>query len=218
MINMDWFQPYKHLKYSVGAIYLSCFNLPRTQRYKLHNICLIGVIPGPREPELTVNSYLKPLMQELLEGRQLSVNMGSHIEKKLVRCAILCCSCDLPAGRKLCGLLSHSAHLGCSKCLKFFPSVGDRTHSLDYSGFERHLWVPRTNHSHREDVETLCQCETKTALERKESELGCGYSVLLDLPYFDPPRMLVIDAMHNLFLGVAKTFFKKDSDRQMHTF
>ena len=48
MINMDWFQPYKHLTYSVGAIYLSVFNLPRTQRYKLHNICLIGIIPGPR--------------------------------------------------------------------------------------------------------------------------------------------------------------------------
>ena len=54
MINMDWFQPYKHLTYSVGAIYLSVFNLPRSVRYQLQNICLVGIIPGPREPELTV--------------------------------------------------------------------------------------------------------------------------------------------------------------------
>ena len=27
MISMDWLQPYKHLSHSVGAIYLSIFNL-----------------------------------------------------------------------------------------------------------------------------------------------------------------------------------------------
>ena len=207
MINMDWFQP---LTYSVGAMYLSVFNLPRTKRYKLHNICLIGIIPGPREPEITVNSYLKPLVQDLLEfweGKQVRVNSGSHVERSLLRCAIICCSCDLPAGRKLCGFLGHSAHLGCSKCLKFFPSVGDK--KLDHSGFERDQWTPRTNSSHRRDVEKMAECESKTALERMESELGCRFSILLNLPYFDAPRMLVIDAMHNLFIGVAKTFFKK---------
>ena len=65
MINIDWFQPHKHLPYSVGAIYLSVLNLPRTLHYKLKNICLIGIIPGPKGPELTMNSYLAPLMQVL---------------------------------------------------------------------------------------------------------------------------------------------------------
>ena len=75
MINIDWFQPYKHLTYSVGAIYLSVFNLPRQSRYKLHNICLVGIIPGPCEPELTVNQYIKPLIEELKDfwsGREYS--------------------------------------------------------------------------------------------------------------------------------------------------
>lgn len=58
MINIDWFQPYKHLTYSVGAIYLTTFNLPRDLRYKLQNVCLIGIMPGPHEPELTVNSCI----------------------------------------------------------------------------------------------------------------------------------------------------------------
>ena len=56
MINTDWFQPHKHLPYSVGAIYLSVLNLPRILRYKLKNIYLIGIILGPKVPEPTVNS------------------------------------------------------------------------------------------------------------------------------------------------------------------
>ena len=209
MINMDWFQPYKHLTYSVGAIYLSIFNLPRTSRYKLHNICLIGIIPGPREPELTVNPYLNPLVQDLLDlwdGIELEVCSGSHIERKLVRGALICCSCDLPAGRKLCGFLSHSAHFGCSKCKKYFPSA---ERGLDYSGFERESWIDRTNQSHREDVAKLRECTSKSALRKMEKELGCRYTSLLDLPYFDAPTMLVIDPMHCLFLGLAKRFFIK---------
>ena len=45
--------------------------------------------------------------------------------------------------------------------------------------------------------------------KKKESEVGCRYSVLLDLPYFDPVRMLIIDPMHNLYLGTAKYVFQK---------
>ena len=37
-----------------------------------------------------------------------------------------------------------------------------------------------------------------------ESELGVRYSELLRLPYFDPIRMLIIDPMHWLYLGIAK--------------
>ena len=136
MINIDWFQPYKHLTYSVGAIYLSVFNLPRSLRHKLQNICLIGIIPGPHEPELSVNSYIAPLVKDLLQfwpGVELNVAIGSHIEKK-VHAAIICCSCDLPADRKLCDFLGHSAHLGCSKCKKYFHQ--GRTHSIILGSIE----------------------------------------------------------------------------------
>lgn len=50
MINVDWFQPFKHTPYSVGAIYLTVMNLPRHLRYKRQNIILVGIIPGPHEP------------------------------------------------------------------------------------------------------------------------------------------------------------------------
>ena len=37
-----------------------------------------------------------------------------------------------------------------------------------------------------------------------ESEYGGRYSKLLDLPYFDPVAMTIIDPMHNLYLGSAR--------------
>ena len=70
------------------------------------------------------NAYLKPLVDELLSlwnGAVIEVAMPTGSKKMTVKCALLCVSCDLPAARKTCGFLSHSAALGCSKCLKKFP-------------------------------------------------------------------------------------------------
>ena len=40
MMNIDWFQPYRHLTYSVGVMYLTIMNLRRSLRYKRENILL----------------------------------------------------------------------------------------------------------------------------------------------------------------------------------
>ena len=55
-MNVDWFQPYTHVCDSVGAIYLIIQNLPRSERYKWENMILVGLIPGPKEPNFTINS------------------------------------------------------------------------------------------------------------------------------------------------------------------
>lgn len=205
ILNIDWFQPFVHTVYSVGVIYLVIMNLPRTIRFKRENIIIVGIIPGPSEPSHeSMNHYLKPLVKELNElwkGVNMIIYEGTTKVSKTIRGALLCCACDLPAGRKVCGFLGHSASLGCSKCLKSFSgSVG----TMNYSGFDRTLWNMRTNESHRKDIEEVQKATTKTSRAEMESQLGCRYSILLDLEYFDPPRMLSIDPMHNLFLGTAK--------------
>ena len=205
MLNCDWFQPYKHVKYSVGAIYLTVLNLPSSLRNKLQNVCLVGILPGLREPKCDINSFIDPLVADLnrfWKGVEMTVKGN---EKRKVRCAILCVSCDIPAGRKLCGFLSHSACLGCTRCFKVFPGpVGDR----DYSGFSRESWRPRSEGEDRKDVEEVLECRTKSERKIAESRLGCRYSSLLKLSYFDPVSMLAIDPMHNLFLGIAKHHLK----------
>ena len=39
-LGCDWFQPYKHITYSVRVLYLVIFNLPREERFKMENIIL----------------------------------------------------------------------------------------------------------------------------------------------------------------------------------
>ena len=120
ILNLDWFQPYKHLRYSVGVIYLSVLNLPSHIRYTESNTLLIGVLPGPHEPKGTINTYLEPLVNDLMgfwNGIPLYVQ---GIGGKRVRCALVCVSCDSPAGRKACGFLGHCANFGCTKCKKVF--------------------------------------------------------------------------------------------------
>ena len=115
---------------------------------------------------------------------------------------MLCVACDLPAGRKVCGFLGHSAHLGCSRCFKRFEgSVG----TMDFSGFDRGNWIIRTGSVYRHLAASKLKNPiiTRSALPAGENESGCRYSVLLKLPYFDTPRMLIVDPMHNLFLGTA---------------
>ena len=46
MLNVDWFQPFKHCTDSLGAIYLVIMNLPRRERYKHENVILAGLIPS----------------------------------------------------------------------------------------------------------------------------------------------------------------------------
>ena len=206
-LNVDWFQPFLHTTYSMGAIYLTIQNLPRHMRYKEENVMLVGLIPGPSEPKLNINSYLTPLVEELKvaweKGIQLPTRNGSVAS---FRVALSCVSCDIPASRKVCGFLGHNAKLGCNKCLKQFetPTLGQ----TNYSGFDRGNWPCRSAENHRHNVrETLIQ-NTKTTQRNKETELGCRYSTLLQLVYFDPVRYTVIDLMHNLYLGTGKYLFK----------
>ncbi len=120
MLNIDWFQPFKHRSYSIDIMYLAIMNLPRTLRFKRESIILVGLIPGSQEPSLTINSYLTPLVSDLLVLWN-GLNFDTHdYSTQTIRCALLCVGCDLPAGRKVCGFLSYTANLGCSRCYHAF--------------------------------------------------------------------------------------------------
>ena len=126
LLNVDWFQPFEHVTYSVGVLYISVLNLPRRNRFKIKNTILVGVIPGPKEPSLTIDTLLAPLVSDLLDlwkGVSLKVSNGGFAT---FRCALLGVSCDIPAGRKVCGFLGHSANLGCTRCLQNFSPTSKR--------------------------------------------------------------------------------------------
>ena len=148
MLNVDWFNPFKHGNYSMGAVYLSVLNLPRKIRFKEQNTILVGLIPGPKEPKLLLNSYLTPLVQELLQlDEGVWFSCPDVIGKRVfIKGRLIAVCSDIPASRKVCGFLDHRAQKACNKCLKDFYMDGDRT---DYSGYDLDSWPCRTNAEHR---------------------------------------------------------------------
>ena len=207
LLNVDWFEPYEYSVYATGVVFLCLLNLPRHIRYCQENILICGLIPGPKEPSHTVNPFLEPLVEDFLHlwpGVEMELR-GGIISK--VRAALICVSCDSPAVRKVAGFLSHSATKGCYKCLKTFPTnaFGDKP---DFSGFNREEWPLRTHsNSYAAGMEHR-HAKTAKARNTIEKAHGIRYTVLSRLPYYDIVRFTVIDPMHNLLLGSAKTFVK----------
>ena len=202
-LNTDWFQPYTHTTYSVGVMYIVIQNLPRDIRYKPENVILCGIIPGPHEPQYTLNSYLSPLVEELLvlwDGFMMSLPSAGTVN---VRAALLCIACDMPATRKVLGFSSFNSPHGCSKCQHFFPYMNEHS-KHDFSDFDYKKWMPRTVENHHEFSIKFVEAKTKSERKKLVQEHGVRYCVLLRLPYFDPTRLHVIDPMHNLLLGTAK--------------
>ena len=91
----------------MGIIYLAIENLPRSERFKVENIVLVGCIPGPREPKHDINSFLSPMVDELIElwnGIQLKTS-SSLFGYTSLRCALQ----TFQPTRKVCGFSGHSA-------------------------------------------------------------------------------------------------------------
>lgn len=212
MLNVDWFQPFKHTNYSVGAIYLTILNLPRTERFKKKNIILIGLIPDMKT-EPPTNTFIEPLVDELKEAWQgfSMKSFKSPSQPVTFKLALICVGCDIPASRKLCGFLGHAATKGCNKCMKSFDGgVGEK----NYGGFDTCCEL-RDLEKHKEIVGKIVRSKTKTSREQLEKEYGVRYSVLLELDYFDPVKMTIIDPMHNLFLGTAKRMLSIWKDHKL---
>ena len=78
----------------------------------------------------------------------------------------------------------------------------------DFSGFDQQNWPERELDNHRSVCNKLLQCTTNVQREKLQTQTGIEYSVLIELPYFDPIRFTIVDPMHNLFLGTAKHVMK----------
>ena len=202
-LNVDWFRPFKHSQYGVGIVYFCILNLPREIRYLPQNIIVAGIIPGPKEPEKVMNTYLEPLVDDLKKlWNDVYIEVPTLAVPVRVRAALLCVTCDKPACRKVCGFLGHNSNRACSKCLHVFP--GDVSNGFDFSGYDVIQWPEWEIGQHRDHVNLSRAAQTASARNSLESEHGSRYSVLLDLSYFDIVHQHVIDPMHNLFLGIAK--------------
>ena len=79
--------------------------------------------------------------------------------------------------------------------------------NVDFSGYDRIHWQPRTNDGHRTDCSKILSCTTKSSVRETEAYYGVRPCALLELPYYEPIHFVAIDIMHNLFLGTPKHMF-----------
>ena len=121
MLNCDWFQPFKHTTFSVGVVYIVVANLPRHIRFTRDHVLLVGIIPGPTEPSRTISTFLEPLVKEL-QSVWKGVSIKIRNNDVVIRAALSCVACDVPAGRKLGGFIGHKGKRGCTK--NFQPITG----------------------------------------------------------------------------------------------
>ena len=113
MLNVDWFKPFKRSEYKVAALMMTVLNLPRAERFKERWTMILGIIPGPTEPKGNINTFLKPLVDDLL---LLWDGLPLHPEGKTVKAALIALSADMPALRNVSQFVSHKADYGCSRC------------------------------------------------------------------------------------------------------
>ena len=208
MMNVDWFQPFKHLPYSVEVIYLVLMNLPLGERFKRANTIVVRITPGPDEPS-SLNPYLVPLVSDLKELWEDGIEVchsGSPSVPENFFAAVLLVACDVPAARKLCGFLGLGARRGCSKCKKEFIPGEHFGSKMNFGGFENCLL--RTNIEHRCEAREILAEDKYQGREDKQTKYGTWYSELMQLEYFDCIRFTIIDPMHNLFLGAPKHLMK----------
>ncbi len=65
----------------------------------------------------------------------------------LVRAALLCVTCDIPAAKKVCGFMGHAG------CLLSFRKG-------DYSNYEKTQWTERTIEDHNSKADAHSKCST----------------------------------------------------------
>lgn len=197
---VDWFNPLGNKQagksMSSGVIFMTCLNLPLHLRYKRENVYLVGIMPGPKAPKLQqINHFLEVLVKELLDfwnpGLYFS-QTHSHPQGRLIRCALIPLICDLGAIKKTSGQASHSATYFCSFC---------HIKLKDINTLDPQRWPKMTCEERH-----TCAFQWKNAPSEQEQRKlfranGMRYSPLLDLPYWRS-RYVVIEAMHNLFLGL----------------
>ena len=88
--------------------------------------------------------------------------------KRPIKVGLICVSSDIPATRKIGGFLGHMSSQGCSRCKKSFSSVD----GLDFSGFDRENWIPRTSNEHKHSAKRTLDETSYTDQQKLCSHLG----------------------------------------------
>eukprot|EP00794_Sanderia_malayensis_P000913 gene913-218_t len=208
LLHVDWVKAFKRGQHSVGTIFLTVLNIPRDKRNLKRWVNLVGIIPGPREPSVDINTYLRPIVDDLLLlYNGVDIYVKETKETINVKAILLCISCNIPAMRKVTQFLSHKANKGCSMCN--FQAERDNSSAAGKMSYLTNNFVfnMRTNNEVRQHAEEYKNAKNKSQANEIAKRNGVRCSELLRLPYLDLATMCAVDPMHNLLLGLVHKEF-----------
>lgn len=111
----------------------------------MENVILCGIISEPKEPKLTMNSFIGLLVKELNDAyKRWMIPTKNPVLRLFVLDYALEVSCvKYQLHINYVAFLGHSAHFGCNKCLKEFP-IESFDRKPDFSVYNRSDWEGET--------------------------------------------------------------------------
>ena len=158
----------------------------------------MGVIPGLKEPSCAeINHFLKPLVNSFevtfTSGVQYS-RAHKYPHSRTVQSAIVCVVGDLPAIQKITGSALYGKAF-CAMCKLNKGSINE---------LDRSKWIPCT---HSEQLEVAIKWRDAPSISEQKKTFdsqGLRRSELFNTISLDFMESIVIDGMHNLFLGLVQ--------------
>ncbi|KDQ15969.1 hypothetical protein BOTBODRAFT_80596, partial [Botryobasidium botryosum FD-172 SS1] len=177
-----------------------CLNLPPHLRFLPENMYLAGLVPGPHP--LTGHKH-NHFLDILVDQLETSFHPGLFFTKtasyplgRRARAALVGVVSDVVAARSSTGLgPSTRGDNLCSFC-------GISKGAME--NFDRTQWPDRDDDAHRKLAEQWRDASTEAERDDIFSRYGIRWTPFFRLSYWNPRKMVVIDSMHNLLLGVLK--------------
>ncbi|KAJ7133858.1 hypothetical protein C8R46DRAFT_809056, partial [Mycena filopes] len=160
----------------------------------------LSIVPGRHEADVdAINHYSRPLIDVFEAGWKRGIHIsptGRSPAGRDVDLAVVISVNDLPAARKISGAAGTKSNFFCTVCNLYHQS-----HVWD-SDFEN--WTRRDVDSLRESAYAYKNADTLADRDNTFKDTGVRWSEFWRLPYWDPTRMLVIDAMHCVLEGIVQ--------------
>ncbi|KAI0705497.1 hypothetical protein C8Q76DRAFT_630733 [Earliella scabrosa] len=159
---------------------------------------LVGVIPGPSKPStVEINHFLAVLVDELLLFWTPGVRYtrtALHALGRMVRLAVIPLVCDLVGARQVAGVGPHGHnHMLCTCCTLSQDDVEDTRPGK-----------PRSLEAHLADAKAWRDAKSTYEREKLFKSNGIRWTELLRLGYWNPILYVVIDSMHDIYLGLLQ--------------
>ncbi|KAI0351887.1 hypothetical protein OH77DRAFT_1592537 [Trametes cingulata] len=208
--HLDWFScrrsPYAP-SHSSGALSFSIANLEQLLRYRLENMLPTAMTPGPTEPDAEELQYYQELVVDdllVLYHEGVLAPTRRHPQGIRSRVVCICASLDHPGMCKSGGFADKNhAEQPCPKCMAKLTEL--------YMWFRVDAELEHGALPLRDDQRRHALAKEWRSLETDDERrthfktFGTRWTAFSRLPYFDVTRMMVIDPMHNLLLGIVKT-------------